>query len=176
MKLESCLKEKRAAILERWYRAIIDTYPSESAKYFNNKDPFANPVGLTISDTIGSLYDSLFQEEVDREAVSQSLDGMIRIRAVQDFSPSQAIAFVFRLKEVIRAELSGRIEPGKAAEEWVRLEERIDRLALISFDVFMKCREKIYELRTHEFKSRAWRLLERANMVGVIPEESPPNC
>ncbi len=176
MKLKSCLKEKRATILERWYQAIIDTYPSESAKHFNNQDPFANPVGFTISDTIGFLYDSLLREEDTEEEIAQALDSMVRIRAVQDFSPSQAVAFVFQLKKVIRAELSGVIDSEKVSEEWGRFEERIDRLALVSFDVYMKCREKIYELRTHEFKSRAWRLLERANMVGVISEESSPNC
>jgi len=174
MKLKSCLEEKRSAILERWYQVIIDTYPSESAKHFHNQDPFANPVGFTVSDTIGSLYDSLLQGE-DAEKVAQTLESMIRIRAVQDFSPSQSVAFVFRLKEVIREELSGRIDSEEIAKELIGFEERIDRLAMISFDVYMKCREKIYELRTHEFKSRAWRLLERANMVGVISEESSPN-
>jgi hypothetical protein len=40
-------------------------------------------------------------------------------------------------------------------EELSALETRIDRLALLAFDCYMKCREKIYEIRLGELRRRA---------------------
>jgi hypothetical protein len=66
----------------------------------------------------------------------------VRIRAVQNFTPSQAIGFVFDLKGLIRA-----MAPAdrQASKEMVVIESRIDALALLAFDLYMSCREKIYE-------------------------------
>ncbi|NIR14663.1 MAG: hypothetical protein GWN86_12250, partial [Desulfobacterales bacterium] len=62
----------------------------------------------TISKALENIYKELLKG-VDREGVSPFLDRIIRIRAVQDFSPSQAIAFVFLLKRVIREVLDKEV-------------------------------------------------------------------
>jgi hypothetical protein len=76
---------------------------------------------------------------------------------------------MFHLKNVIR----GEIEAGEpvAAEELLNLESRIDALALISFDIYMTCREKIYELKANEVKNMTFRLLQRAKLVREVQEE-----
>jgi len=44
-------------------------------------------------------------------------------------------------------------------------------MALISFDIYMKCREKIYELKTDELRRMTYRLLQKANLVREVRGE-----
>ncbi len=50
--------------------------------------------------------------------------------------------------------------------EMEKLNNDIDNLILSAFDIFMKCREKLYEIRSKEFIRRSYKLLERADMAG----------
>jgi hypothetical protein len=88
-----------------------------------------------------------------------SLDEVIRVWAVQDFTPSQAMAFVFIWKKIIREELAQELKDPGLAEACLELESRIDGLALLGFDVYMKRREKLYEIRVDEVKKRIGGLL-----------------
>jgi predicted component of type VI protein secretion system len=116
MKLEKLLSEKGPAILDKWLKLILESYPADTQRFLKKqKDPFANPIRHTISKEIENIYKELLKG-VDREAVSPFLDRIIRIRAVQDFSPSQAIAFVFQLKKVIREALDKEIRELSAKE------------------------------------------------------------
>ncbi len=170
MNLQDHLSRKKTAILKRWFKKILDTYPADTARFLKSqKDPFANPVGSAISQGIEGLYEGLVQGKVPAES-SSFLDNIIRIRAIQEFSPSGAIGFVFSLKEAIREELKNEIGDGRFSHEVLALESRIDALALLSFDIYMKCREKLYELKSNEIKNRTFMLLERSEYVSRIPE------
>ena len=173
MKLENLLSEKSSAIVDRWLKSTLETYPADTQRFLKKqKDPFANPVRHTISKELENIYRELLQG-LDRERVSPFLDGIIRIRAVQDFSPSQAIFFIFLLKKVIRGVLQKEIRENQLSGELLAFESKIDELALIAFDVYMKRREKIYELKAKEAKSHVSRLLERAGLIAEIPEWEP---
>jgi len=136
------------------------------------KDRFANPVGYTISQGIEGLFEELLQG-MDSGKVSSFLDNIVRVRAVQDFPPSQAMAFIFLLKKVIKEELKSEIRENGLAEELLIFESKIDALALLSFDIYMKCREKIYEIRVKEVKNSVHMLLRKANLICEIPEQEP---
>jgi hypothetical protein len=110
---------------------------------------------------------------VDRERVAPFLDGIIRIRAVQDFSPSQAIAFIFQLKKVIREALDKEIGEHQLSDDLLVLESKIDDLALVAFDVYMGCREKIYALSANEARNQVYRLLQKKGLMAEIPEWEP---
>ncbi|MGD0885604.1 MAG: RsbRD N-terminal domain-containing protein [Thermodesulfovibrionales bacterium] len=169
MKLKDLLSEKKGAILKKWFDKVLESYPSEASSFLRNqKKPFTNPVGYTISQALEKIFEGLLQG-TNSEEISPSLDNIIRIRAVQGLPPSQDLAFMFHLKNVIR----GEIEAGEpvAAEELLNLESRIDALALISFDIYMTCREKIYELKANEVKNMTFRLLQRAKLVREVQEE-----
>jgi len=88
---------------------------------------------------------------------------------VQDLRPSQALSFVFHLRNAIREELAS--EAKEFSAEMATLESRIDAIALISFDIFVKCREKVYELKSNEVKNRTFRLLQMANLVSEGQKE-----
>jgi hypothetical protein len=169
MKFEDLLSEKKSAILKRWFDAILETYPADTSNFLKNqKDQFANPVGHTILQGIEALFGEILKGmDYDPDVFGASfLDNIIRIRAIQDFTPSESIAFIFLLKKVIREELRKDLSlQNGIAEELFTLESKIDKLALLSFDLYMKCREKIYELKANEVKNSTFRLLKRANLI-----------
>lgn len=170
MKLEEILLQKRSAILKRWLQLILETYPADSQRFLNKqKDQFANPVGYTISKEIENLFKELLQG-IETERVSPILDRIIRIRAVQDFSPSRAISFIFLLKGVIREQLEEEIREDGLSDELLIFDSIIDDLALVAFDIYMKCREKIYEIRANQAKNQVSKLLERAGLLYEIPK------
>jgi hypothetical protein len=167
--LRDLLSKKRSSIVEKWFAHILDTYPEDTSKFLKKeKDPFANPVRHTILKGIEGVYDELLEEGKSPEALNTFLDNVIRIRSVQDFSPSQALAFVFSLKTVIRDVLGKEIREDHLYDQLLHMESRVDGLALRAFDVYMGCREEIYELRVNEVKrqrEQALRLLERTDRV-----------
>jgi len=166
MQLAAHLAQKKSAILGRWLTAIYESYPPETAIFLQKeKDRFDNPVGYRVSEGLEGLYGALTQE-MERAQVLTWLDEIIRIRALQDFAPSQALAFIFLLKNVIRQELADEIQQENLAAEILELESRIDGLALLGFDVYSKRREKIYEIRANEMKGRVSLLLRKAGVGG----------
>jgi RsbT co-antagonist protein rsbRD N-terminal domain len=136
--------QKRQAIAERWLGVTIATYPGLSADFLRQeKDPFRNPVGAALKEGIPLLVAELCGG-MDAGTIAQALEGIVRMRALQAFSPAKAVGFVFELREIVRNELSSSAAPQD------ELQKRIDDIALAAFEVFMRCREQVYEVRLHE--------------------------
>jgi len=168
MSLTHLLAEKRSRIVKRWQDSIIASYPKDSQGFLKKtKSQFANPVGSIIVKEIETLYDEVIKNE-HPDKIASCLDTIIRIRAVQDFSPSEAVAFVLQLKGIMREELGIGHSP-----EMDALEKQVDEVLLMAFDVYSKCRQKIYEIRIREVKNQVGKLLERANLIVEIPDSSP---
>jgi hypothetical protein len=172
MSLKQLLLKKKSSIVNKWYDLTLQTYPKESHGFFAKKDQFGNPVGHTISQGIAAIYDALLEvsESDDVPDVSGALESIIRIRAIQDFSPSEAVSFVLGLKSVIREELGIKTLQNGHSEEWAALDERIDGLVLLGFDLYSQCRQKIFDIRVSEVKRQSERLLQMAGLTYEIPE------
>jgi hypothetical protein len=154
MNLEKLLAKKRDRIVEKWIDSVQESYPSETVEFFRHqRNRFANPVGAAISETVGPLFDELLNGN-NQQNISSFLDNIVRIRAVQDFPPSGAVAVVLLLKKVIRDEMRKDIDKDGLFEDLLEFESRIDYCVLLAFDVYMKCREKIWEIKLDEFKKR----------------------
>jgi len=166
MNLKHHLIEKKPIILKKWFDAIADTYPGDTADFLKNKKArFTNPVGYNIAEGIEGLFDALLKGMIP-DTVSAFLDAIIRIRAIQDFAPSEAVSFIFQLKKVVRQELGSEVLSNqRIADELTAFESAIDDLALFSFDIYMKCREKIYELKANEARNMTFRLLQKARLI-----------
>ena len=167
------LELKSASILRKWSQLILDTYPADTANFLKHeRDRFINPVGCVISQEIKTIYDELLHG-VKLEKLTASLDEIIRIRSVQDFSPSQATGFIFMLKQAVREELASEIAGNPTSKGLLDFESRIDGLALLAFDIYTKCREKVCEIRVNEVTAQrevALRILARTNATGEIGE------
>lgn len=171
--LEEILVANRATILKRWLELILETYPPDSRKFFaTQRNRFANPVGANMSEGLEGLFDRLVHGvDSESDSLHDFLDKIVRIRAVQDFSPANAVGFVFFLKTAVRENLAKQIHDNKLVEELLELESRIDGLALLAFNIYMQCRETIFEMRATEIRSRVSRILERACQKYGNPSE-----
>jgi hypothetical protein len=167
---DNFLVTKRDAILKRWRDLVLDTYPEDAARFFKReKDRFANPVGAAVIEESSAIFDEVMAGP-DFEKLHAPLDRIIRIRAVQDFSPSQALSFIFLLKTAIRDATADQDLDAAAFREMMAVEVKIDRAALFGFEIYMGCREQIYRIRADEIRNRTVKLLERSNLVGELPE------
>ena len=173
MRLENLLEEQKSSILKKWFEQVIQTYPPDTSKFLKKqKDPFANPLGGTLSRGLDALFD-LLVDEWNEKALISALDPMVRIRAIQDFTPSQAVSFVFTLKQILRSTLKKDLIAGRFSEELPALESKIDRIGLLAFNIYMQCREKIYHLKAYEIRERTFSAFERAGLVCDIPGTTP---
>ena len=165
MKLADLLSQKKAAILERWLHLLLDSYPAETSGFLKKeKDPFNNPLAFRLSQGLKGVYESLLQDTA-RDQILASLDDVISIKALQNFSPSQAVAFIFLLKPVIREALAPELKEAQLADECLEVESRIDGLALLCFEVYMQRREKLCELRINEVKNQVSGLMRRTGLT-----------
>jgi hypothetical protein len=162
--LKDLLSRNRVAILKRWFDLILETYPANTATIMRkDKDQFTNPVGSTLSREIEVLFKNLCEGSQD-EKCQASLDSILKIRSVQDFSPSKAVGFIFLLKKAIGETLKNEVCKESVMDEWLKFQWRIDDLALQAFDIYMDCREKICEIRVNRAKAEremAFRMMER---------------
>ncbi len=157
------LADKKQEIVREWIRKTMEAYPAESLAVLNrNKNRFANPLSHTISENIDLLFQELLRG-LDPEKIAPILDNIIRIRAVQDFAPSQGICFIFDLKGVIRDVLKKEVEESGIARELFKIEKQIDQLALFAFDIYVSCREKLYQIQANENKNQTHMLIRRVN-------------
>jgi RsbT co-antagonist protein rsbRD N-terminal domain len=150
----SILAEKRRLIAERWMESIFRSYPAQSAQtMLHGQDPFRNPVGHAFLEGVPVLCDELF-EAMDERRIVPALENIVRIRAVQDFSAREAVGFVFMLKKILREQSCD------GAEDEPEIADRIDRMALMAFDLYVRCREDIHEARMGEVRRKVG-LLEK---------------
>jgi len=146
------LRNQSAAIAERWLTTALAAYPDDSAAAFRRqRDRFANPVGHALRQGTRAAVETLLEGRPSDEVCSH-LSEIIKIRAVQELSPSQAIGFVFALKDAVRAELGDDTVGPVASSELAELDRRIDEVALAAFDVYMRYRGQVYEVRISEIK------------------------
>lgn len=172
MTFENTLAERRAELSEKWADLILQTYPKETQKVWSRqKDRFQNPVGAAIHEATGDLFGQLIEWQ-DAGVIAASLDRLIRIRAVQDFSPSQAISFVFLLKKLLRDEFFRDMRKDGTLEDLLRFEAKVDNLAMMSFDIYTKSREEVFRFRVEEVKRSQHNLLRKARMIVDVTAEN----
>lgn len=171
MSAPKLLAAKKQEILKSWFQATVDSYPAETARFLNNqKDPFANPVGQTTHRSLDALLDAL-AKGTGREVMATALDPILRIRAVQSFTPSQATSFVFSLKQIVRQHLTGGGDDVDVDMDG--LDRQIDEMAMAAFDIYVACREKIYELKATESRNQFFGSLKRAGLIVETEADGP---
>ena len=159
--LRGLLAQKKEAIVARWLESTLATYAERASAFFQrDKDPFSNPVGHALRLGTEGVFENL-REGINAEGVCQHLNEIIKIRAIQDFSPAQTVSFVFLLKRAVRVELGSSLsEPGMLAE-LEAFDADVDQVALFAFDIYTRCREKLHELRINEIKRSVGTLIGR---------------
>ncbi|MBO4317246.1 MAG: RsbRD N-terminal domain-containing protein [Mailhella sp.] len=189
--LAAALSEAKESLLPLWISAFLASYPLSSTGFIRtNSDPFANPVGNVTRESLDVLYDACAGEDCEPDAVKAALFKLIQLRAVQDFTPSQVIGALCRLKSLVREKI---IEPSLAGPEtdavavvgdFCEMEARVDSLLLLGLDMYAERREKVFRIRVDEIKRSQsqvlrWAKLRRDDDVKASVEafeESVRNC
>ena len=171
MTLAELLLKNQDAIVGRWFELALATYAGNApAAFKRQKDPFANPVGHSLRVGTRKIFEALLSSmdpgkmklgEMDVEKIRQDLHDIVKIRAVQQFSASEAVGFVFQLKEAVQAELADAVKDPWLCRELTKLESQIDQIALAAFDIFVQCREQVYDLRVNEVKRRVSWIMDK---------------
>ncbi len=173
MGLEKALAKKRDAIVAEWLDLVAKTYAPDTAHFLKqNKDPFTNPVGGYLSAGLSGLYDQLLTGP-DQATVRTLLDPIVRVRAIQNFSPSKAVAFVLVIKKIVRKYLAMDPRDNRSTKHLLEFEDRVDAMSLFAFDIYTQCREKIFELKANEEKDRVFKAFKRAGLIEEEPEKDP---
>ena len=150
--LEEILKKNREAIINRWIDRVLSTYSIDGAIFFKQqKDRFANPLGYSVKDGLAKIFDMLCAPEKIEELPGE-LSKLVKLRAVQDFKPSEAVAFLYDLKLIV-LEVCGHKKIADQPASWLELGAKIDDLALQIFDLYLVYRERVYQIKVNEYKS-----------------------
>lgn len=172
MEFTALLEKKKETVVEAWFEQVIQTYAPDTAIFYQNqKDAFANPVGSTTKQALIKLFDALLDLQND-ESLADIIDPLIRVRAVQNFTPSQAVGFVYLLKPIVR-KYFGKNQKKLKLDELLELESKIDGMALIGFDVFMTCREQIYSMKSNTERNTIYKAFARAGLIKEVPADEP---
>ncbi|MBF0573949.1 MAG: RsbRD N-terminal domain-containing protein [Desulfamplus sp.] len=192
MDINQQLELKKEEILKKWFESTINSYPEDTAKFLKkSKNQFDNPVGSTTLQSLENTFRAILemkisknykysQDIVEQNKIENALDPVIRIRAVQNFSASEAVAFVFELKNIVKSTV-GKLHDQDNSKEFGKssnsesssyglFEHKVDLVALAAFNRFMKCRENIFLLKATEAKRRIHSAFERAGLVTELNE------
>lgn len=141
------LAENREKVIGIWFKLIVDTYPDETGKFLvRKKDRFDNPIGYSLNKELEAIFNELIGEQRKR-VFQESIEEIVKYRVVQEFSPSRAIGFFLFLKTAIRGVLKDSLKKPENFRELLELESSIDTLTLMAFEEFVKCKDKIGEIR-----------------------------
>jgi hypothetical protein len=169
MELTEALTAKKKEILALWIERTLDSYVSPGF-FKSSKDHFANPVGSNISAGLTALFELLIDHATPQDYVNP-LDQVVRIRAVQDFTPAQAVAPFLELKWVVKQVFASDKKMQLVLTSLDALDCDIDRMALAAFDIYCECREQLYKNRIRELKSGSALLTDAACPSAMLRQE-----
>ena len=151
MDLAEALRNYREKIVDNWVEYTLSTYAS-SAFFLKEKDKFANPVGSTIRESLMQIF-RLLEKNSDINEYKPSVERIIQIRAIQEFSPSQAVAPLNAVKHITREFLAADKERALCINDLYDFEFSVDLIVLAAFDKYMEFRERLYKTRIEEIKT-----------------------
>lgn len=112
---------------------------------------FTAPADSLFNVEVEALFNWLISNE-EPVAARLALQEICRLKAVQSVNSSEALSFIFDLKDIIRLVL-GDDEPGcELCLEYRELDKRIDQLMLLALDEYADCREHIMEIKMDEVR------------------------
>lgn len=172
--MSTIFREQRQAVVSAWVDAVYATYPLDTTGFLRTKeDPFANPVGEITATMAGYLFDAVAGEHIIEDRVREALERFVKLRSVQDFSPSQGIGVFYLLKPLMRAHVLPKCMAAGKLDDYLEAESRLDTLALMAFDMYISTRENLAEMRIKEIKDQHVQLVRWAQNVEGSPVGGP---
>lgn len=171
-RLYELLGASRDVLLGTWRKRILAAYPDETQAFLTDKkDPFGNPVGAALEEGTADVLAYLI-DGGDRDELAGKLQHLVRIRAVQQFSPAQAVGFVFQLKDVVRDELGATLAGEALFDEQLAFESRVDDVTMVCMELYTEAREQLFRSQLKSVHRQSYKLVERMNRMMRIPGEA----
>jgi len=144
-------RQYQEKILARWVDYTLSTY--ESSDFFKKeKDQFANPIGGNVRVALGELLPLLIKG-AGRSEYEPAIERIVSIRAVQQFTPAQAVSPLNAVKHITREIFGADSERKHLNGELYDFDFAVDIALLAAFDIYMQFRERVYSVRINEIKS-----------------------
>ncbi|MDR2488442.1 MAG: RsbRD N-terminal domain-containing protein [Desulfovibrio sp.] len=176
MLLSTLLSPKKDAMATQWIAIVHGTYPFDTTGFLRTRrDRFANPVGHRTEEAAKLLVDALFADRLDEDSLRSAVDELIRVRAVQDFSPEIAVGVIFALKDIVRRMVGDSGRTAEVMPALLMLESRIDAVALMAFGAYARFRETLHMMKVDEFKRLNSQLLRLAEHSAAKANETDAN-
>lgn len=157
MSIYERITHNRERILSLWLAsALPQGYTLPSTKDVEDTR-FLAPADYLLTEEMEALLTWLVSDEEPVKA-RLPLQEICRLKAVQSVNSSEALSFVFDLKDIVRLVLgdAGDTEPcGELCTEYRKLDKRIDQLMLLALDEYADCKERIMEIRIEEMRRLA---------------------
>ncbi len=168
MDLAEAFRNYREKIVQKWVDYTLSTYPS-SQFFSKERDKFANPVGVNIREALDKLF-LLLSKDADPQEFKAPIEQIMQLRAVQNFSPSQAVAPLNAVKHITREILAADKERAVFIKDLYDFEFAVDLAVLAAFDIYMESRERLYQTRLDELKSGR-HILAESKCAGKVGKE-----
>jgi hypothetical protein len=148
------LSRNKDILVNQWLEATLQPYAENTRRFLLlEKDPFRNPVGHSLRVGLPLLLEAILDGGELRET-APALDTILRIRAIQDFSATEAVSFIFSLKEVFRHALNPGGERDAIGHFLMAMDTRIEDMARLAHQMFAQCREQMGTIQSNETKRR----------------------
>ena len=169
MELSGFIEENLAVLSERWLEEITSTYHKDAVGFIKDKDDaIHNPLGHAIKEMVDTVLSCLIKG-CDEQTLDSAMYRVIQMRAVQDFTPSDAVSFIVQLRTLI----AGLAREKQAGHEVVlEMDEISFGLMSRAFNMYSKCRETIGDIKVEELKRNLYMMLRKSDMVEVNAEGS----
>jgi len=163
---ELCRTE-REQILAKWREAVFSSYPLDMTGFARTQeDRFRNPGGHAVRQALEAIYAAVGGEHSSEQLLRDSLELFVKLRAVQNFTPVQALGVVYLLKPLLRERVLPACLQQGLLEEYLEAESRLDAAALLACDMYTAGREQIFEERVGEIKRSHAQLVRWAQKQG----------
>lgn len=166
--------ELKGKISSKWSEFIYATYPFDTTGFLRSrKNEFANPVGHATEKAVGIMVDAICGEEMADGIVESALADLIRVRAIQQFTPEQATGIIFCVKPLLRELILPTLFETEKFKTFLEMESRVDSLCLMAFRMYSEDRERMHMLKVDEYKRRYAQIIRRAEMIVEGPAGEP---
>jgi hypothetical protein len=159
---ELCRTEQEQ-ILAKWNAAVLAGYPLDTAGLARTKeDQFRNPGGHAIRQALAEIYAAVSGQLSSEKLLRSSLEMFVKLRAVQNFTPVQAMGVLYLLKPLLREWILPACLQNGLLDEYLEAESRLDTAALLACEIYVTSREQVFEERIGEIKRQHAQLVRWA--------------
>ena len=148
------LRDLKKETVDGWVEAVFATYPLETTGFLRTKNnPFTNPVAHMTREAADILFDAIIGEDIETDKVAGAIERFVKLRAVQKGEPSKSLGVLYVMKPILRKTALPAMRKANLLSEYLECESRLDTVALLAFDIYMRARETLAESRIREIKT-----------------------